>query len=437
MSTSWIECSSSVPAPGRGRVGAPRRVVLPLDRDVLVVAEHDRHQPARRRVVDQVAHQRGTRASGAGSSPTWFVTPASLTTSASGVRAGERRSPAASRRTRRARAPRPASTSARVLRGPGAHVHRVAPVEHLLHAACTRGAPLRRGERRCPRGVGVVHAGALDVRAAARSIFEWNVAISPAPRNPMRIDGHGTRAASSRPARRQRSRRGGPRRTAIRQCRGFTVVVGDDDRGDPVSRSTRRRSTRSRSCSSASSPVSGSSSSSSRGAGASDLAERDALGLATGQRGHRAPLETGAARRGRATRPPVRFARASRHPPSATRTRRSPARRGAGTAGCPGTRHRSRRRCGGQRVTSSPSHTTVPGCGHSSPAITRSSVDLPLPLGPRSATTSPEATVERHSVEHRSVADRSAPLTTARRAGIRTSTLARRAAGRRPGSARG
>ena len=47
------------------------------------------------------------------------------------------------------------------------------------------------------------------------------------------------------------------------------------------------------------------------------------------------------------------------------------------------------RRCGGTAVTSSPLMTTDPESGVSSPAMTRSSVDLPEPLGPSSAVSEP------------------------------------------------
>ena len=47
------------------------------------------------------------------------------------------------------------------------------------------------------------------------------------------------------------------------------------------------------------------------------------------------------------------------------------------------------RLCAGSEVTSRPPRLTVPVSGFSSPAITRSSVDLPLPLGPSSAVSEP------------------------------------------------
>ena len=56
MSTSWIECSSSAPRPARARICPPRRRVLALDRQVLVVGEVDRHHVARSLVIEEVAN---------------------------------------------------------------------------------------------------------------------------------------------------------------------------------------------------------------------------------------------------------------------------------------------------------------------------------------------------------------------------------------------
>src|ERR671930_124800 len=50
------------------------------------------------------------------------------------------------------------------------------------------------------------------------------------------------------------------------------------------------------------------------------------------------------------------------------------------------------RRSTGTRVMSAPSSRTWPSSGCSRPAITRSRVDLPLPLGPRSAVRPPSGT---------------------------------------------
>ena len=50
------------------------------------------------------------------------------------------------------------------------------------------------------------------------------------------------------------------------------------------------------------------------------------------------------------------------------------------------------RRSGASRVASVPSRWTVPCCGRTRPATTRSSVDFPLPDGPTTASTSPGAT---------------------------------------------
>ena len=54
--------------------------------------------------------------------------------------------------------------------------------------------------------------------------------------------------------------------------------------------------------------------------------------------------------------------------------------------------------CGGRCVASRPLTTTVPESGTSRPAITRSSVDLPEPLGPSSAVSLPSgASIEMSS----------------------------------------
>ena len=63
-----------------------------------------------------------------------------------------------------------------------------------------------------------------------------------------------------------------------------------------------------------------------------------------------------------------------------------------------------RRRSGGTIrsgvLSVSESTRTAPACGRSSPAITRSSVVLPQPLGPSSAVTLPRANLERNILEH-------------------------------------
>ena len=46
--------------------------------------------------------------------------------------------------------------------------------------------------------------------------------------------------------------------------------------------------------------------------------------------------------------------------------------------------------CGGSAVASTSSMTTLPASGTSSPAMTRSSVDLPEPDGPSSAVSDPD-----------------------------------------------
>jgi hypothetical protein len=50
---------------------------------------------------------------------------------------------------------------------------------------------------------------------------------------------------------------------------------------------------------------------------------------------------------------------------------------------------------GGSAVIACPSKTTSPARGRRSPEITFINVDLPAPLGPSNATTSPDATAHR------------------------------------------
>ena len=57
------------------------------------------------------------------------------------------------------------------------------------------------------------------------------------------------------------------------------------------------------------------------------------------------------------------------------------------------------RRCGGTPARSLPSSSTRPASGRCSPAMTRSSVVFPEPLGPSTVTTSPVRDVERRVVE--------------------------------------
>ena len=61
--------------------------------------------------------------------------------------------------------------------------------------------------------------------------------------------------------------------------------------------------------------------------------------------------------------------------------------------------------CGGTVVASRPAISTVPSSGASSPAMTRSSVDLPEPLGPSRAVSEPSSTSMRDAVERLEVAE--------------------------------
>ena len=129
--------------------------------------------------------------------------------------------------------------------------------------------------------------------------------------------------------------------------------------------------------------------------------QRHPLRLAPGQRGHLAALVAGQAdQREQLGHPRVDLgAWPALHPQAEADV--AARRRGAGTAGCPGTSARSRRWWGGTPARSSPSHATRPASGRSSPAITRSRVVLPPPLGPCTATISPSATARSTPVEHR------------------------------------
>ena len=60
--------------------------------------------------------------------------------------------------------------------------------------------------------------------------------------------------------------------------------------------------------------------------------------------------------------------------------------------------------CGGTRVTSTPAIVTVPGVERSSPAMARSRVDLPEPLGPSRAVSEPEGISRLDVVEGDEVA---------------------------------
>ncbi len=89
-STSWIECSSIVPAPALADVAPPGRAVHALHREVLVVAEDRGLHPAVARILRAGGAARGTPGLLRSTSPTWFTTPAVSTTSHS-ARASARR----------------------------------------------------------------------------------------------------------------------------------------------------------------------------------------------------------------------------------------------------------------------------------------------------------------------------------------------------------
>ena len=93
-----------------------------------------------------------------------------------------------------------------------------------------------------------------------------------------------------------------------------------------------------------------------------------------------------------AARRPARGSRPSDACGSAGRRRRSRGRSCARTRRSAGRRSRCPRSCGRASVTSSPSIRIAPVSGASSPAMIRSSVDLPEPLGPSSAVSDPSGT---------------------------------------------
>ena len=110
--------------------------------------------------------------------------------------------------------------------------------------------------------------------------------------------------------------------------------------------------------------------------------ERDALRLAARQRVDRPVLEAVEPDELEHLAHPL-VARRRPAPAACGRPKRRCRRRcGGGTGRGPGTSARTRARARGRRVTSTPSHATVPVSGTSSPATTRSSVLLPHPLGP-------------------------------------------------------
>ena len=105
------------------------------------------------------------------------------------------------------------------------------------------------------------------------------------------------------------------------------------------------------------------------------------------------------ARRGRGARGSGGRSRPRRPRACGGRRRRSPGRLGGGRARGPGTRARSRAGVEGSARGPRRRGAPVPESGRWRPAITRSNVLFPDPLGPRTATTSPVADVERDAVQ--------------------------------------
>ena len=153
-SRSWIECSSRVPGTDLVDLGSPRRVVHALDRDELVVAEHDAHHPPTLGVVDHaLQHQERGRVA---QHETYLIGHARgshrLDHPARVVQIGGQRFLAEHREPSR----RHRVHQARMFRGPRAHVHRVDGVEQLVDRGRHLGATGRGEGLRLAR-VGIVH----------------------------------------------------------------------------------------------------------------------------------------------------------------------------------------------------------------------------------------------------------------------------------------
>ena len=127
-STSWIECSSSVPPPALSTSAAPRRAVHPLDREVLVVPEHGRERPAVPALGDELG--RGAEDRGVAQHQPDLVRDASENAGeAFGVRQ-RRRQGLLAEDGAGPRPPRP-RTASRCAAGPRAHPHDVDLGEQL------------------------------------------------------------------------------------------------------------------------------------------------------------------------------------------------------------------------------------------------------------------------------------------------------------------
>ena len=220
-----------------------------------------------------------------------------------------------------------------VLGGPRADVDRVAAVEHLVLARAHDRAA-RGGEPGRPLRVGVV--ARRPVRRATpdrRIIFEWKVAISPAPRKPTRITGR-VAVAPQRPS------------CSIETTRSATVsaslaVVGHVQPGDAHLLEEAAE-------------VEGEAVVQLAVEGAERLVQQEQAGrrgerpgqrhplrLAAGERWPRRGARSPGARPGRAARSPVAGSRPGVARPRTARNRRCERRRGGGTAGGPGRPARS------------------------------------------------------------------------------------------------
>ena len=151
-----------------GGIAAPRRAVVPANRDELVVAEDHAHRAAAVGIGDEVA-QDIERGRAPQDQPDLVGDARGRHDLGHGTGIGDGR-----RQRLLAEDVEPPLRGGvhqtRVLGGPGADVDRVASVEHLILGATGR-LPARRGEGRGALGVGVVHAGPLERHARGPEVL--------------------------------------------------------------------------------------------------------------------------------------------------------------------------------------------------------------------------------------------------------------------------
>ena len=167
-SRSWIECSMSVPPPAFVDVAAPGRAVHALDREVLVVAQHERHRPSVPAGRARSRRSRGTPARAAARARPGAGRPREQPPRSAGsprwsARAASRRRPA-----RSARRPRPRPRR-QVPGGPGADPRDVDVVEQRPRGpAYAVGVVMARRARAGALGIGVEGRGDRRRRPARR-----------------------------------------------------------------------------------------------------------------------------------------------------------------------------------------------------------------------------------------------------------------------------